>query len=123
MSGTEFEDQIYHEPDDDGPHNPDLPQNTNSPRQARDAKKRAKTIEDRRLETARILLSQPAGREFLAWVIFGLGGMNQATIDPTVAGPISQFRAGQRDVSLNLHRLLHRADKSGYLVLLSDHMD
>lgn len=123
VSGTEFEDQIYHEPGEDGPHDPEIPPNTNSPRQARDARKRAKLVEENRIATARTMLAYPASREFLAWIVFQLAGMNKPTIDPTASSPISQFRAGQRDVALHLHRLLQKADKSAYLVLLSEHMD
>ena len=99
------------------------PADTTGRRRLKAAERLMTEKNERRHLTAKAMLSQPAGREFLAWILYELASVNGATIDPTFNRAVSEFRAGQRDIGLKLHRLLLAADKSGYMVLISEHSD
>lgn len=106
------------------PPRPGGPADTNSPSQRAAAEKRANQVAERRVEVLRAMLSTTAGREFLAYVLFDLCGLVKSTIlGAGHTAMFSEFRSGQRDVGLNLHKMLLRADKSGYVVLLTEHVD
>lgn len=88
-----------------------------------EAERKQQEILQRRADVARAMLSQPSGREFLAWLLLEVCAFNQSTEHPLFADAPAHFRAGQRDVALKLHRLLLETDRSGYMVLLSEFMD
>ena len=125
MSGTTDDDRLYGEVDEVP--DPDAPIDTDSPKQKAAAEKKAERIERQRTEVLQAMLSQPSGRDLLAFVLFNLCGFTQSTIGQaeTAEGVHTSnlFRAGQRDVALKLHQMLRRADKAGYVVLLTEHID
>lgn len=115
-----FDAQLYHEAI---PPRPGGPADTDSPSQRAAAEKRAGKVAERRTEVLQAMLSTTAGREFLAFLMFDLCGFTASTVLANGAHTFSDFRAGQRDIALKLHQMLLRADKSGYVVLLSEHVD
>lgn len=109
------------------PPGPNAPLDTESQSQADAAEKRRQREDAERLEVAQAMLSTKAGRAFLAYLMFDLCGFTGSTVAaaPTAEGlhASNLFRAGQRDVALRVHQMLRRADKTGYVVLLSEHLD
>lgn len=125
MSVGDEDERLWGE--DDGPLDPNAPVDTDSAKQKKAAEKKAERIERQRSEVLQAMLSQPAGRDLLAFVLFDLCGFTQSTIGQAVTAEgvhtSNLFRAGQRDVALKLHQMLRRADKAGYVVLLTEHID
>lgn len=124
MSGTEDDARLYGA---DEPPGPSDPIDTESRGQRSAAEKKQARIEEQRIEVLKAMLSQPAGRALLAYVLFDLCGFTASTIGQAVSAEgvhtSNLFRAGQRDVALKLHQMLRRADKPAYTVLLTEHID
>ena len=122
MSDTEHDSRLYPEEPNDQPG-----QETHSKAKLTEAQAKVAKADQLRVETLQAMLSTPAGRALLAWVLFELCGFTQSTVSasPTAEGlhASNLFRAGQRDVALKLHQVLRRADSSGYIVLLREHLD
>lgn len=119
-----FDAQLYAE---SMPPRPGAPTDTESPSQQDEAVRNNARAQDRRREVAQALLSTQAGREFLAYVLFDLAGFTASTISGSGSAEgvqtASLFLAGRRDVALHLHQMLRNADRSGYVVLLTEHVD
>ena len=119
-----FDAQLYAE---GRPPAPGGPFDTESPSQREAADRKRRTALDQRIETAQAMLSTKAGRDFLAWLLFDLAGFTASTVSGANTAEGLQtaglFYAGRRDVALHLHQMLRTADKSGYVVLLSEHVD
>lgn len=122
MSGEHlaFDAQLYAEA---MPPRPGGPLDTDSPKQREAAERSQAAVAARRTEVLQAMLSTKAGREMLAFVLFDLCGFTQSTVLASGEHTFSDFRAGQRDVALKLNQMLRAADKSGYVVLLSEHAD
>jgi hypothetical protein len=105
------------------PPRPGGPLDTDSPSQREAAERKQVSAAQQRTEVLQAMLSTKAGRDFLAFVLFELCGFTHSTVLPSGAHTFSDFRAGQRDVALKLNQMLRAADKSGYVVLLSEHVD
>lgn len=116
----EFEDELYAEGAEPPP---GAPADTHSPSQRASARKKQERIEQERIEVLQAMLSTKAGRAFIAWVLFDLCGFTASTVLASGSHQFSDFRAGQRDVALKLHQMLRRADRSGYVALLAEHVD
>lgn len=116
-----FDDELYAEAEAPAPN---APIDTHSRSQRKAALAKEKRVIEERQELMQAMLSTSAGRAFLAWVIYDLCGLAKSTfLGPGHTHTFSDFRAGQRDVALHLHQMLLRADKSAYVVLLSEHVD
>lgn len=119
-ASDQFEDELYEE---SAAPPPGAPVDTHSPSQRASARKKLERIEQERIEVLQAMLSTKAGRQFIAWVLFDLCGFTAPTVAASGAHAFSDFRAGQRDVALKLHQMLRRADRSGYVALLAEHVD
>jgi hypothetical protein len=119
-----FDAQLYAE---SMPPRPGAPPDTGSLSQQAEAEQKRAVVAEQRREVVKALLSAPAGREFLAHLMFEVAGFTASTVSATnsIEGlhASNLFYAGRRDVGLRLHEMLRTADKSGYVVLLSEHVD
>jgi hypothetical protein len=115
-----FDAQLYAEAI---PPAPGGPLDTDSPSQREAAERKRRTAEEQRTEVMQAMLSTKAGRDFIAFVLFDLCGFTQSTVLTNGSHTFSDFRAGQRDIALRLNQMLRAADKTGYVVLLSEHVD
>ena len=107
---------------DDAPPEPGEARSTDDPGQLAEAERQQEREAARRREVLQAMLSTPAGREFLAFLLFELCGLTQSTVVTSADTSFGFFRAGQRDIALKLQTMLRDADKTGYVALLTEHV-